>query len=144
MYRDHARSCYVVGYPRGGVTNPISFVPSFSQFLSKLSNSWLPLQWRIMSAIASQITGVSIVCTPVWSGADQWKHQSSASLAFVMGIYRWPMNSPNKGPVTRKMFPFDNIIILVHIWQMSPQLSCGDICQIGIWFDDSNVCFCKI
>ena len=39
------------------------------------------------------------------------KHQSSASLAFVLGIHRWPVNSPHKGPVTRKMFPFDDVIM---------------------------------
>ena len=32
------------------------------------------------------------------------KHQSSASLAFVGGIHRWPGNCPHKGPITRKMF----------------------------------------
>ena len=32
----------------------------------------------------------------IYSGADQRKHQSSASLVFVRGIYRWPMNSPHK------------------------------------------------
>ena len=41
----------------------------------------------IMSAMASQITGVSIVCSAVCSGADQRKYQSSASLAFV-NIFR--------------------------------------------------------
>ena len=49
-----------------------------------------------MSAMASQIVGVSIVCSPVVSGADQRKYQSSASLAFVQGIHRWPVNSPQK------------------------------------------------
>ena len=39
------------------------------------------------------------------------KHRSSASLAFVRGIHRWPVNSPHKGPVTRKMFPFDDVIM---------------------------------
>ena len=57
----------------------------------------------IMSAIASQITSVSIVNSTVYSGADQRKHQSSTSLAFVRGIYRWP--------VTRKIFSFDNVIM---------------------------------
>ena len=38
-------------------------------------------------------------------------HQSSASLAFVRGIHRGPMNSPHKWPVTRKMFPFDDDIM---------------------------------
>ena len=62
-----------------------------------------------MSTMASQITSVSIVYATVCSGPDQRKHQSSASLAFVRGIHRWPVNSPYKGPVTRKMFPFDDV-----------------------------------
>ena len=69
-----------------------------------------------MSAIASQITGVSIVYSTVCSGADQTKHQSSASLAFVRGIHRWPVNSPFKGPVTRKKFSFEDVI-----------MCCGDL-----------------
>ena len=40
-----------------------------------------------------------------FSGADQRTRQISASLAFVQGIHRWP-----KGPVTLKMFPFDDVI----------------------------------
>ena len=60
---------------------------------------------------ASQITGLAIVYSCVYSGADQRKHQSSASLAFVRGIYRSPVNSPHKGPVTRKMYPFDDVIM---------------------------------
>ena len=65
----------------------------------------------IMSTMASQITSLSIVYSTVNSGTDQRKHQSSASLAFVRGIHRWPVDSPHKGPVTRKMFPFDNVIM---------------------------------
>ena len=64
-----------------------------------------------MSAIASQITGVSVVYSIGGSGPDQRNHQSSASLAFVRGIHRWPVNSPHKGPVTRKMFPFHDVIM---------------------------------
>ena len=64
-----------------------------------------------MSAMATQITGVSIVCATVGSGGVQSKHQSFASLAFVRGIHRWPVNSPHKRPVTRKMGPFDDVII---------------------------------
>ena len=64
----------------------------------------------IMSMMASQITSFTIVYSTVYSGADQSKHQSSASLAFVRGIHRGPVNSPHKWPVTRKMFPFDDII----------------------------------
>ena len=61
----------------------------------------------IMGAIASQITSLTII----YSDTDQRKHQSSASLAFVWGIHRDPVNSPHKRPVTRKMFPFDDVIM---------------------------------
>ena len=65
----------------------------------------------IMSAMASEITSRTIVHSTVYSSADQRKHQSSASPAFVREIHRWPVNSPHKRPVTRKMFPFDDVII---------------------------------
>ena len=144
-----------------------------------------------MSAMASQITGVSIVCSKVCSDTDQRKHQSSASLAFVSGNHRWPVDSPHKGPVTRKMFPFDDVrnttvcifrgkhwrlidlaltgqgwgllklrslispwakysisqkcplgsLNHIHIWQVSPQLGCGDTWQIWTWYSIHNVCF---
>ena len=58
----------------------------------------------IMSAMASQITSLTIIYSIVHSGADQRQHQSSASLAFVRGVHRWPVNSPHKGPVTRKIW----------------------------------------
>ena len=85
---------------------------------------WRPLQCKddvlsvyhyddvIMSTITSQITSLMIVYSTVYSGADQSKHQSSASLAFVWGIHRGPVNSPHKWPVTRKMFPFDDVIMI--------------------------------
>ena len=64
-----------------------------------------------MSEIASQITSLPIVYSTVHLGADQSKHQSSASLAFVWEIHRWPVNFPHKWPVTRKIFPFDDVIM---------------------------------
>ena len=64
-----------------------------------------------MGMIASQITSLMIVYSIVYSDADQRKHQSSASLAFVQGIHRGPVNSLHKWPVTRKMFPFDDVIM---------------------------------
>ena len=45
---------------------------------------------------------------------SQQKHQSSASLAFARRIHRWPVNSPHKGPVTRKMFSFDDVIMICN------------------------------
>ena len=62
----------------------------------------------IMGAMAAQITSLTFVYSTVYSVANQRKHQSPASLAFVPGIHRWPVNSPHKRPVTRKMFPFDD------------------------------------
>ena len=59
----------------------------------------------IMRTMASQITSLTIAYSTVCSGADQRKHQSSASLAFVRRIHR------HKEPVTRKMFPFDDVIM---------------------------------
>ena len=56
-----------------------------------------------MNVLASQVTGVSIVCSTVCSGADQRKYQSSASLAFVGGIHRWASYT--------EMFPFDDVIM---------------------------------
>ena len=73
----------------------------------------------IISAMASQITSVSIVYSTVRSGEDQRKHQISASLAFVRGNHRRLVNSPHKWPVTRKMFPFDDVIMiywLLFMW----------------------------
>ena len=63
-----------------------------------------------MGEIASQITSLTIVYSTVYSDADQRKHQSSVALAFVRGIHRGPVDSPHKWPVTRKMFPFDDVI----------------------------------
>ena len=61
--------------------------------------------------MASQITGVSIVYTAVCTGGDQRKHQSSTSLTFVRWVHRWPVPSLHKGLTTRKMFPFDDVIV---------------------------------
>ena len=59
-----------------------------------------------MGTIASQITSFVIVYSTFYSDADQRNHQSYASLAFVRGIHRGP-------PVMRKMFPFDDVIMMV-------------------------------
>ena len=61
----------------------------------------------IMGSMASQITSLIIVYSTVYSDADQRKHQTSASLAFVRG----PVNSQHKWSVTRKMFPYDDVIM---------------------------------
>ena len=68
-----------------------------------------------MGAVAYQITSLTIVYSTVDSDADQRKHQSSASLAFVRGIHRGPVNLSHKWPVTRKMFPFDDVIMPISL-----------------------------
>ena len=65
----------------------------------------------IMGRVASQITSLTIVYTIVYSDADHSKHQNSVSLVFVLRIHRGPVNSPHKWPVTRKMLPFDDVIM---------------------------------
>ena len=72
-----------------------------------------------MGAMASQITSLKIVYSTVYSDADQEKNQSSASLAFMRGVHRWPGDSPHKGPVKRNTFPFDDVIMkAVQLWTM--------------------------
>ena len=69
----------------------------------------------IMGALSSQITSFTIVYSTIYSDADQRKHHISASLAFLWGNHRGPVNSPHKWPVTRKMFPFDDGIMIFAI-----------------------------
>ena len=84
----------------------------------------------IMSAMASQFTDVSIVCSTVCLGTDQRKHQSSASLAFVRRIHRWTVDSHHKGSVTRKMFPWmtSSCIVFNHLKQWNTPLDPRNIC----------------
>ena len=69
-----------------------------------------------MATMASQITSLTIVYSTVYSDADQRKHQSSPSLAFVWRIHRWPVNSPHKWPITRKIFPIDDVFMPSATW----------------------------
>ena len=95
---------------------------------------WFSIHYSdvMMSPMASQITGVSIVYSNVCLGSDQRKHQSSASLAFVKGSHRWPVNSPYKGQVTRNFFPFDDVSIF------------SDSCRCcGTTTNDSDRNFCR-
>ena len=64
-----------------------------------------------MGVMPSQITSLAIVHSTVYSGADQRKRQSSASLAFMRGIHLWTVKSPHKWPIMWKMFPFDDVIM---------------------------------
>ena len=113
------------------------------------------------SAVAGQITDVSIVYSNFCSGADQKKPSKQAPRHW------WSVNSPHKGTVTRKMFPFDDVnmdalgpiplkiygqkyifcfnlrlkYISVHvtILHMHWQVNCCDICKIVIWPNHQNL-----
>ena len=58
----------------------------------------------IMTTMASQITSLTVVYSTVYSDADQSKHQSSASLAFVWGIHRDRWIPHIKGQLRGKCF----------------------------------------
>ena len=81
------------------------------------------LQWRHNERddVLNHQTYDGLFTQPFIQGADQRKHQNSESLAIVRGIHRWPVNSPHKGPVTRKMFTFDDVIM--HIKSALPYIS---------------------
>ena len=74
------------------------------------------LQWRHNEGYGVSNHRRHDFYSSVCSDADQRKHQSSASLAFVKRIRRWPVNSPHIGPVTRKTFPFDDVIMTRAPW----------------------------
>ena len=105
------------------------------------SNQWPTLHYSdaIMGAMASLITILTIVYLTVYSGADQRKHQSSASLAFVRGIHRWLVYSPHKWPVMRKMLQFDDVIIISSTFQNTrPQsMTVSSAAPYGTWDNNS-------
>ena len=120
------------------------------QFWRKFLMSWGIIGWDnhhndvIMSAMTSQITSLAIVYSSVYSGPDQRKHQRSASLAFVRGIHWWPVNSPHKGPVTRK-YPFDHVIMLPGHIQHPPilQLDADIQCLWKDWMGPPRMSKCR-
>ena len=70
----------------------------------------------IISAMASQVTSVLNAYSPICSDRDQRKLQSSAPLAFIRGIHQWPVDSSHKWPVTRKIFPFNDVIMITGLF----------------------------
>ena len=109
----------------------VSYIRLFIQEGSWLIDTDMPRRASIFMVVyvaySTETHGQHHYNDVVYSGADQRKHQNSASLAFVRGIRRWPVNSPHKRPVTRKMFPFDDVIMISgaedHIPNMKFRLS---------------------
>ena len=136
----------------GYKTNTLSISQCFEAHVKMCSLPVVIWQYHyndvIMGAMASQITSPKIAYSSVYSGADQRKHQSSASLAFVRGIHWWPVNSPHKGPLARKMFPFDDVIM----WQGTRKAEPGDKIiflhlhaapNLSHWFHYGVICICR-
>ena len=94
------------------ILTPITIDAQWCKCITELDWYWFkPLQWRHNRRESVSNYRLTIVYSTVYSSVDQRKHQSSASLAFVRWVYRWPLNSPHKWPVTWKMFPFDDVIM---------------------------------
>ena len=68
----------------------------------------------IISAMVSQISSITIVYSTVYSRRRSKEISKLKALRHwpLWGeIHRWPVNFPHKGPVTRKKFPFDDVIM---------------------------------
>ena len=83
----------------------------FSEICSLITVTSLWARWHLKSPAARLFTKLFI------QGAVQRKHQSSASLSYLRGIHRWPVNSPHKGSVTRKCFHLmtSSYVLCFHI-----------------------------
>ena len=85
----------------------------------------------IMSAMASQITNLSIVCSTVGPGADQRMHQSSASLAFVRGIYRnivnWALRNKLHWNCQQNSCIFIPEYLFGNVWKLRPLCPCLNV-----------------
>ena len=92
-----------------------------------------------MSVMASQIISLIIIYSSVHSGAHQRKHQRSVSLAFVRRIHRWLVNSPHNWPVTRKMLPFDDVIMFAWTSQQTYGFP-GIVLRPPIYITQQNLC----
>ena len=105
-----SKSSSNIGYPYDINLYLKSFEnPSFQNINCSCQTFWNITVTSQMSVMASQITRVSIVYSTVCSGAHQ-RNQKSWPLR--REFPSWPVNSPHKGPVTRKMFPFDDVIMI--------------------------------
>ena len=74
----------------------------------------LPLQWRHNEHDSVSNHQPYDCLLNLWFRRRSRKTSKLRVTAFVRGIHRWPVNSPHKGPVTRKMLSFDGVIIKSH------------------------------
>ena len=118
---------------------PCSFF-SYTRYVICLSCNFSDV---IMSTMASQITSLTIVYSTAYSGPGERKHKSSVSLAFVRGIHRGLVNSPHKARVTRKLFPFDEVI-MQHWYYLCSLLYYIELPYIWVYFLQQRSVFIQI
>ena len=109
----------------------------------------------IMSPMASQITGPTVVYS-TFMFSCRWKKISKLCVTGLCGrIHRWPVNSPLKGPVTRKMFHLmtsswnfiDTLFLLTNVSLISGSFVVGNIYltyRILYFAMTINLCFLTI
>ena len=104
------------GFSQPQLSNQLLNSPAIIEIISIIVSRREKTSFLVTSrTMTSQIICLTIVYSTVYSDTDQRKHESPASLAFVRGIRRWPVNSPHKGPVTRKTFSFDDVVMTICI-----------------------------
>ena len=94
-----------------------------------------------MGVMASQITSLTFFTQSCIQEQIKESNQSSPTLAFARGIHRGPVNSPHKGPVTRKMFPFDGVIMKIFV-MCALRVKMTTSCRCSLWpkfFQQENI-----
>ena len=122
------RLSYLLGGPwYGYISVSEAFLMNLSKYLTQVPKRtfFLFVTNKVQQIKSSEITSRTIVYSIIHSGAYQRKHHSSASLAFVRGFHRSPVNYPHIGPITRKMFPFDDVIMIT--WDNADILPVGSL-----------------
>ena len=102
----HSILCFTACLATKKLSKILTTCPAPNHYIT-MTSKWA--RWRLKSPASPLFT------QPFIQGIYPRKHQSSASLAFVRRIHRWPVNSPHNGPVTRKVFPFDDVIMFQYI-----------------------------
>ena len=88
----------------------VNFAVSNKLLYTQSSCRWFETPWQshyidvVMTTMPSQFTSLTVVYSTVYSDADQRKHQSSVSLAFVWGIHRDRWIHRTKGQLRGEYF----------------------------------------
>ena len=95
-----------------------------------------------MGAMASQITSLMIVYSTVYQTQIKENIKAARHWPFMWVIHRWPVNSPHKWPVTRKMFPFHDVIMWWIMFIDEHKLNLR-LCLWSSNLQSKNVTLCK-